>query len=603
MAEGNHMFDEVADSHGKYDSSFSSRTADPQTLRHRLTDAIIVKSSPDAYYRTSLLVGPDIAPLPLSRRTWGPWTFVAYWLSTAINLGQWGAASALFSLGLNVWQAIICVVLGNLILALALVLAGLPGAEWHIPFAVIARGSWGTLGAYFPLIIRIILAIIFFGENLVFGGYMLRICIGAIWPSFYTLRNTLPDNAGITTSQLIAVIVFFVLSLPAILIRPERYKIPFAVATIGVTLSSFSLLIWALAKQGGGGPLLSRPSELSGASEVPTGSELVWTMVYGISSTVGGAASAALNQSDFARYARKPRDQIASQLFAVPFTAIITSVIGLIVTSAAAGFYPDRPLLWLPYDLLEAVQDESGGSSGARAACFFAAVPWVIIQMSLNTASNAITAGIDLSGLLPTVFTIRRGAFLVACVGLAYNPWRLLNLPNTFILVLSSFSVFLAPITGVLIADYIVVRRRHLRLTHLFTPGNASIYWFTSGFNFRAFVAFAFGCGFLMPGFVMAVKPTFMVAIGWYRLYEMAWPLGFSIAFVTHVTLSKVVPVRDAYGEDDEDVFGTFSPIMRDEERKAAEEQRSNSDLSDGSAHASSSQKEAAPQEYMGPQT
>ena len=74
--------------------------------------------------------------------------------------------------------------------------------------------------------------------------------------------------------------------------------------------------------------------------------------------------------SDYTRFAVKPGDQVISQVCVVPIMGVLTCLIGVICTSAAAKFYPDQGLLWNPYSLLTAIQMEGG--AGARAAVFFA---------------------------------------------------------------------------------------------------------------------------------------------------------------------------------------------------------------------------------------
>jgi len=87
--------------------------------------------------------------------------------------------------------------------------------------------------------------------------------------------------------------------------------------------------------------------------------------------------------SDYTRFAVKPKDQILSQILVVPISGVITTVIGIICTSTAAQFYPDKGLLWEPYALLRAIQEEGG--SGARAAVFFACTS---IRFSLGSGSD-----------------------------------------------------------------------------------------------------------------------------------------------------------------------------------------------------------------------
>ena len=172
-----------------------------------------------------------------------------------------------------------------------------------------------------------------------------------------------------------------------------------------MTIATFAIFVWALAKRGDGGPLLSHPNTFSGVAPL-SGSQLGWAMAYGISSTIGSLSAGILNQSDYTRFATHPRAQIASQLVVVPASTVIVSFFGLIVTSCAAGFYPEDGLLWAPYDLFRVVQ--ARGGAGARGATFFVGCAFVLSQWGINIPGNAISGGIDLAGLLPQYINIKR---------------------------------------------------------------------------------------------------------------------------------------------------------------------------------------------------
>ncbi|KAH9895754.1 NCS1 nucleoside transporter family [Cubamyces lactineus] len=503
-------------------------------------------------------INRDIVPLPPSRRTWGAWSFVGYWLLTGFNISGWSTASSLLGLGLNVWQAMVSVVIGQLIVACAVVANGFVGAEWHVGFPVYNRFVWGLYGSFFPLLMRILLSIVWYGVQLVFGGMSVKVVIGAIWPSFYTLRNTLPESTGIETNDLIGILIFAALSVPLMLVPPEHFRKPFLIGSIVITITTFSIFVWAVAKEGGGGPLLSHPSKFSGVQPLTGGAKLGWAMAYGVSSTIGSICAGILNQSDYTRFASYPRAQIVSQLVIVPVSSITIALFGVIVTSCAADFYPDEGLLWAPYDLLRAIQTHGG--TGARAACFFAGCAFVLSQFGINIAGNAVSGGIDMSGLLPRYINIRRGAYLTAIIGIAICPWKLLTGSSVFLTVLSSFAVFLGPLTGVMVSDYILVRRKMLRLSHLYMPSTRSVYYFAYGVNLRAVISWAFGVWPLMPGFVSSVSASSIsVSDGWIHVYDLAWPLGFSISAFVHVILSKAFPPAGLGVVDDDDVFGTFS--------------------------------------------
>ncbi|KAI0631663.1 NCS1 nucleoside transporter family [Trametes polyzona] len=517
-----------------------------------------IKGRSESGSKATAWINHDIIPLPPSRRTWGAWSFVGYWMLTGFNISGWTTASSLLGIGLNVWQAMVSVIIGYSIVACAVVANGVVGAEWHVGFPVYNRFVWGTYGSFFPLLMRILLSIVWYGVQLVFGGKSVKVVIGAIWPSFYTLRNTLPANAGIELNDLIGTLVFAAISLPLLLVPPEFFRKPFLVGSVVITITTFCMFVWALAKEGGGGPLLSHPSELSGVEPLSSGSKLGWAMAYGVSSTIGSICAGILNQSDYTRFASYPRAQIISQLVVVPVSSIIIALIGVVVTSCAAGFFPDDGLLWAPYDLLPVIQ--ARGGPGARAACFFAGCAFVISQLGINVPGNAVSGGIDLSGLLPKYINIRRGAFITAALGIAICPWKLLTGASVFLTVLSSFAVFLGPLTGVMVSDYLIIRRRKLRLSHLYMPNSGSIYWFTHGVNFRAVVSWAFGVWPLMPGFINAVSPSPIgVSESWTHVYDLAWPLGFTLSACIHVALSKAFPPVGLGTVDDRDVFGTFS--------------------------------------------
>ena len=207
-------------------------------------------------------------------------------------------------------------------------------------------------------------------------------------------------------NDLVGILIFAAITFPLLLVPPEHFRKPFLYGSIIMTVTVFAIFIWALAKEGGGGPLLNHPSELSGVEPLTGGSRLGWAMAYGISSTIGGICAGILNQSDYTRFAAYPSAQIVSQLVIVPLSSVIIAFIGIIVTSCAAGFYPDDGLLWAPYDLLPVIQ--ARGGPGARAACFFVGCAFVMSQLGINIPGNAVSGGIDLSGLLPKYINIRR---------------------------------------------------------------------------------------------------------------------------------------------------------------------------------------------------
>ncbi|KAF9471477.1 hypothetical protein BDN70DRAFT_845311 [Pholiota conissans] len=361
------------------------------------------------------------------------------------------------------------------------------------------------------------------------------------------------------TNEFIGFIVFWLVSLPLFLLRPEQYRGPAVFSSAIVIVAAFSIFIWALAKQGNVGPLWHHPEAIYGVAPL-TGARLSWAMMRLVTSGIGGWAGGILYQSDFSRYSAKPGYQIWGQVFVIPICLLGTNILGIITTSCARGFYPEGKLLWKLYDLLEAIQMHGG--KGARAAVFFAAFAFFLSQLCVNVVACGVVGGMDLAALLPRFINIRRGSFIIAIIGLCINPWRILNTANSFIAAISGYAVFLGPLSGIMIAEYYIIRRRRVKLSHMFISNSSSDYWYWHGVNGKAPVAWVLGVWLSMPGFCASVTPLAVhVSTTWVHAYYMSWLLGFFLSGAIWVGLNTMWP---PVGLDDVDEF----PYLWDEDKR-----------------------------------
>lgn len=504
-------------------------------------------------------VQKDTRPLPPSRRVYGPWHFVMLWVITgSFNVGGWTTASSLISLGLNVWQAMLVVIIAYVFSGFLCLAGGAPGAKWHIGFPFIQRSVWGMRGGLFPLVNRIFLSFVWTATNTWYGGQCLRTFITALWPSFARLDRPLAGGT-MDVSDFASFVLFLVLCAPLMWVSPEKYRTPFALASGVVTCTVVVLLIWSMTKAGGGGALLADVSTVSGVKQA-SGAKLGWMFMSGITSTIGGIATHMFSQSDYTRYARKPGDQILAQVVMVPLGAIIMAFIGLICTSCAAQLYPQTTeLLWQPYAFLDAIREYNDNSASARAGVAFASLAFILSQFGMVVASNAVVAGIDLAGALPRYFTIRRGGYITVLFACIMQPWQLLNSASAFLTVVGGYSVFLGPFMGIMFADYFLLRSRNLKLTDLYEMTDKSIYWYWKGVNWRAAVSWVAGVWLLLPGFAEHVRHPSHVWAGWTHLYWLAWFVGCVVAGGLYLLLDIISPMPHKRDVDDADYFGTFT--------------------------------------------
>lgn len=302
---------------------------------------------------------------------------------------------------------------------------------------------------------------------------------------------------------------------------------------------------------------------ITSGSDLPNtgGPESVaWLMVYGIVSTIGSIAAGILNQNDYSRFATQPKHAILGQAVSFPVYGIFSSLIGILVTAATQHRFGGEAI-WNPPTLFAQLLAQNE-TAGTRAACFFAGLCLVISQIGVNVPGNALAGGFDLAATFPRYLNIRRGAYLTAIFSIIVNPWRLVNTATTFLTVLSSYSVFLAPMTGLMISSYLVVSKRKIDIDSLYRGDSGSIYWFSYGCNWRAPAAVSRSTHFpwseamtdhtqwlvgvipCMPGFVAAVDTSVTVSPGATELYYMSYIYGLLSSGLVYAMLHRIFPAK-----------------------------------------------------------
>ncbi|KAK4163219.1 putative uracil permease [Cladorrhinum sp. PSN259] len=513
----------------------SSATPEKRSRFKRFADRIAVDEAEPGLTTTQLmLTNHDLKPVEPARRQWGPWNFVGFWVADSFNINTWMISASMIVGGLSWWQSWLCVWIGYAISGFFITLTGRIGATYHIGFPVVARSSFGVWGSLWPVFNRAAMACIWYGVQSYIGGRCVYIMIRAIWKSWDrdTIPNTFSESSGTSTADYVSFFIFWLCSLPAIWFPVHKIRHLFTVKAYVVPAAGVAFLIWAVVRAGGVGPIVRQPSSKHG-------SELAWEFVKGVMSSIANFATLIVNDPDFSRFAGKPRDALWSQLFTIPLGFAVTSFIGIIVSSSSTVIYPGEEPIWDPLVLLEKFINDGG--SGQRFGVFVIAAAFSLAQLGTNIAANSVSAGTDLTALLPRWINIRRGGYICAAVGLAMCPYTLLTSSNQFTTYLSAYSVFLSSIAGVMISDYYFVRRGYMEVKELFDARPTSPYYFTWGINFRAYAAYIAGILINVVGFAGAVGND--VPIGAQYLYNVNFFGGFLVAAFVYWGLSRLFPV------------------------------------------------------------
>jgi len=508
--------------------------AEKESRLSKWAEKLAVEAEPGLTTAQLMLTNHDLKPVEPERRQWGPWNFVGFWIADSFNINTWMISSSMIQGGLSWWQSWLCVWIGYAISACFICSTGRIGATYHIGFPVVSRSSFGIWGSLWPVFNRAAMACIWYGVQAYIGGHCVYIMIQAIWKSWDrnnpNLINSFSPTSGTSTVDYASFFIFWLCSLPAIWFPVHQIRHLFTVKAYFVPAAGVGFLIWSVVKAGGIGPIIRQPARLHG-------SELAWEFILGIMSSIANFATLIINDPDFTRFAGKPKDAFWSQLVAIPVGFAVTSFIGIIVSSSSTVIY--NKSIWDPLELLEKLIED--GNSGERFGVFVIAAAFALAQLGTNIAANSVSAGTDMTALLPRFLDIRRGGYICAAVGLAMCPYTLLTSSNQFTTYLSAYSVFLSSIAGVMICDYYFVRRGYLEVKELYDARKTGPYYFTYGVHWRAYAAYIGGILVNVVGFAGAVGND--VPIGAQYIYNLNFFAGFIVASVMYWGLCKMWPV------------------------------------------------------------
>jgi nucleobase:cation symporter-1, NCS1 family len=416
-----------------------------------------VELKPDAFAEISKspLFNRDLAPVKVSERNWTTYNYAALWISMAHCIPTYMLSSGLISAGMNWWQALITILLGNTIVLIPILLNSHPGTKYGIPFPVFARGAYGTYGSNLPALMRAIVACGWFGIQAWIGGEALHTFFAAIIPNWRDLLGG--PIGGHMTTEWISFLLFWGLNIYIIyrgmdlLRKVENWAAPFVLVMTGL------LLGWAIWKANGLGYLLSQQSKFHSLGEF-------WpTFIISLTGMIGFWATLSLNMPDFTRFGHSQREQVIGQTVALPTTMTVFAAMGVMITSAAVVIYPHMKAeeLWDPMKLVGQFQQVV-----VIAISMFTVV---VATLAVNIAANVVSPANDFANAFPRWISFRTGGLITGIIGILMQPWRLLADPTGYIFGwLVGYSGGLASIAGVLIIDYWLVRQKRLQLGDLY---------------------------------------------------------------------------------------------------------------------------------------
>lgn len=450
------------------------------------------------------LTNDDLAPTTPAHRTWSTYNYIALWFSMSMEITTYQLASSMIAKGMDWKQAVGTVLLGNLIVLVPMLLNAHAGAKYGIPFPVFIRASFGVRGANVPAIMRALVACGWFGIQSWIGGQAIHSMLLVVRPSI----------ANVDWALGACFLSFWLLNMIVVWRGVESIRFLQGFGAPFMFIMAAALLIWVRIKAGSFGSMLSTPSKFH------TWHEFAPVFFPTLTGMVGYWATLALNIPDFTRYSKSQGAQMIGQGFGLPVAMTLYTFVGIAVTSASVVIFGEP--VWNPITLI--------ARFGQPWIAFLALIAILVATLNVNIGANVVSPSNDFSNLYPRLISYRMGGMITGFLGLAIRPWKLLATPDAYIFGwLEGYGGLMGPIAGIMVCDYVFIRRTKLDIYSLYH--REGIYHYAKGINPRAIVA-------LVLGVVLALVGLWVPSMRF--LYDYSWFVGFFLAGIAYFVLMQM---------------------------------------------------------------
>ncbi|WP_246495042.1 NCS1 family nucleobase:cation symporter-1 [Ameyamaea chiangmaiensis] len=461
------------------------------------------------------LCNDDLAPIPLARRDWTWVNMATVWMGMVHNVVVYEGAAGLMALGLSAWNCLEVVGVAYAILFVTMAYNARGGTRYGIPFCVLIRSAFGPRGAQVPVILRGFCAIFWFAVQAYTAAQAMDAILCTLSPGWASLGLRI---GGLPVHMALSMVAIWLLHAWIANHGVHRIRNFELVAGPLVILIGLAATVWAIRVGHGLGPLFATPATLHGTA-------FVAAFTTGVTGMIGMWATFAVNIPDLSRFVRSERDQIVGQAIGLPLTAIVFTPMAIIVTSASIVMF-GHPV-WNPITLLLLLHKP--------AIMLFGGATLILATLSVNVVANIMPACYDLMNLMPRRLDFRRASRLVLVIGILFMPWLWFNEAEGIFRVLDIIGGLLGPVTGIMIADYFVVRRQRLTVDALYRHGD--VYDGTDGWHRPGIVAF-------VAGGLAASLGQFVPSIAW--LSSVAWFVGVAVGGLAYLALVRPRTARHA---------------------------------------------------------
>jgi nucleobase:cation symporter-1, NCS1 family len=461
------------------------------------------------------LYNQDLSPTPPEERTWGVFSLFAMWMSDVHSVGGYTFAASLFFLGLTGWQVLISMLIGIMIVYFLMNLIGRPSLKYGIPYPVVARISFGVMGANLAAVVRGVVGIVWYGVQTYFASKAVQVLIITLAPLSVSLTHN--DILGLSTLSWISFLFMWVFQLLIFLSGMERIRkfIDFCGPVVYVVM--FALAIYILSQSGFSSLALqlSPPAASTGAT--------IGVMANAAMLIVAYFAALLLNFGDFARFGKDEATMKKGNFLGLPVNFLVFSIITVIVTAGTLRVF--GAAIMDPVLIVQKI--------GNPIVVVIGSVTFIVATMGINIVANFVSPAYDIANLYPEKINFRRGGLITSILSVLVCPWLFVASPQAITLFVSIFGAVLGPMFGIIVADYYLVKRQTIKVADLYTMSTDGDFYYDGGWNSRAVISLALA-GALSIGLALlgAYKVIFNVG-------DWGWLIGALAGAIIYVAFSS----------------------------------------------------------------
>lgn len=454
-----------------------------------------------------------LRPVTKEEKSWGWFAIFNIWANDIQSLFGYSLVASLFiSYGVSGWTAFAALITAGLMVMLLVNLSGAAGERYGIPYPVLARASMGTAGAKLPAILRATVAVFWYGVQVYFASTALALLIRSV--TGITAGTEILGLDSVDWASFLIVWAFHIFIFWHGMSWVETF-LNIAGPFVYAVMIGLVIVLWNKSE----GQLLSQAQTIFANPEGTWASEVKGFIAI-IGTMVAYFAAVMINFSDFSRYARDKNTMIKGNLAGLPFNMILFSALALLTTAGAAVVYGEKIIN--PTEIV--------GRTDSVVLGVIAAITFFAATVGINLVANFVPAVNGIANLSPSKISFRKAGMITSVFALLIGGlWTSFISQFGISGFVNTLGATLAPLYGIMIVDYYVLRKHELKLDDLYNMEGGT-YHFGNGWNNNALVAFGIAA-------VFSVATVWVPILG--QLSGYAWIIGAILGGVIYYVRCK----------------------------------------------------------------